>query len=170
MTEVNDTAHQQLHTAVTGTNLNKIKTFNMGIHSFKYSYSSHLRWYTDFFQSEPCRSHCYSRALQHVYQTHRDRTPWQREIHLRDEIQGLGEAELRPLKMKVTSQPFCLPPSDTGSQRKKKSRQPREEAALTFHQRTKRLPKKKRENINPQKHLTWIQKHQKRKKTNKKKM
>lgn len=47
--------------------------------------------------------------------------------------------------MKVTSQPFCLSTSDTRSQRKKKSRLAREEAALPFHQRTKKETSKDKE-------------------------
>lgn len=87
--------------------------------------------------------------------------PTTKGFHLRDVIPGLGEPELRPLKLKVTSQPFCFPTSDSRSQRKKKSRLARGETALPFHQRTKRFPKEKRKNTNPQKFLTWIQKHQK---------
>lgn len=75
---------------------------------------------------------------------HTEKNPCQREIHLRAEIQGPAEPELRPLKLKVTSQPFCLPTSDTRSQRKKKSRLAREEAALPFHQRTKRETSKEK--------------------------
>lgn len=64
---------------------------------------------------------------------------------LRAEIQGLGEPELRSLELKVTSRPFCLSASDTRSQRKKKSRLAREEAALPFHQRTKKETSKDKE-------------------------
>lgn len=66
-------------------------------------------------------------------------------FHLRDKIQGLGEPEPKPLKLKVTSQPFCFPTSDTRSQRKKKSRLAREEVALPFHQRTKKETSKEKE-------------------------
>lgn len=71
--------------------------------------------------------------------------PRDKGISSREEIQGLGEPELRPLKLKVTSQPFCFPTSDTRSQRKKKSRLARGEAALPFHQRTKEETSKEKE-------------------------